>query len=72
MTLSLKYYNKSIGFPAEIIELSVYDIGCKISSDITDCNGFVSEGLISNLREIASDLEEQNKLNKEYLGRNNQ
>jgi len=44
-----------------IIEMTVEDMGCTITTDVTDLYGLVDENLIQNLRNIANELEEHNE-----------
>lgn len=48
---------------SKIIELTVTDWSgnSSITEDVTNLHGFVDEDFIRSLREIADDLEEQNK-----------
>jgi hypothetical protein len=45
-----------------IIELTVTDGGTTLTVDVTDLNSKVDENFIDSLRDIANDLEEQNRL----------
>lgn len=65
MEIEIRQVGKSMGRPAIFIELTVSCDGSTICTDITSLNGLVDENLIANLRDIADDLEEQNKLVKE-------
>jgi len=59
MDISLKYIG-GIG-PARIIELHIESETTLIKEDITDLDSKVNQDFIDNLREIADDLEYQNK-----------
>lgn len=62
MEISIRHIGSSAGHPARCIELTVNDYGNILVSDITDLKGRVDEDFIQNLRDIADELEEQNKL----------
>ena len=47
-----------------IVEMTIKDGGTTLITDIANTNGEVSEGLISNMREVAEDLESWNNLIK--------
>ena len=49
------------GSSSKIIELTVEGWGSAITEDITNSKGYVDEELISQLRNIADELEEQNQ-----------
>lgn len=63
MELTLKHYGSTGGSPSSLIELIIIGNYATIEEDITDRNGNVDVHLINSLREIADELEEQNKLN---------
>lgn len=66
MKLSLKHYGQSkIG--SSIIELTVESNGNTIVEDVVNSKGLVSETLIQDLRNIADELEEQNKIVNEAI-----
>ena len=46
---------------SSIIDVTVSYSGSTITADVTDLNGKVSKELIESLREVADELEEQNK-----------
>lgn len=69
MNLEIRNFGKSMSSPASIIELTVNGWGSQITESVTDLKGFVDISLINNLREIADDLEEQNKLMNEKLNK---
>ena len=62
MELSLKHYGNGGGRPSNIIELKITGDNAMIEEDITDRNSKVDENLIVVLRDIANELEEQNRL----------
>ena len=62
MELSLKHLGSHGGSPAVVIELTINGHSASITEDVTNLKGQVDESFISNLREIADELEEQNKL----------
>lgn len=61
MILSIKHINGGDFKPSSIIELTVESSGTVITEDVTNMNGSVDETLITSLREIADELEEQNQ-----------
>ena len=63
MDISIKWYWSSGWSPYKIIEM-VFDtwFWAIIRNDITNLKWFVDPNFISNLREIADELEEQNSL----------
>ena len=62
MELTLKHYGRTNNGASKIIEMTANYYGNKIVVDITNLKGRVDENLIMTLREIADELEEQNKL----------
>ena len=64
MEITLKHYGNSRTTPSKIIEITVKDWGgnSSITEDITNLKGKVDEDFIASLRNIADELEEQNKL----------
>ena len=62
MELSLKHYGNGGGSPSNIIELKITSNSATIEEDITDRNSEVDINLIRALRDIADELEEQNRL----------
>ena len=62
MELSLKHYGNSRTTPSTIIELIVESNGTTVTEDITNMKGHVKASLIQDLRDIADELEEQNRL----------
>ena len=66
MEIKIRQIGGSMGRPASIIELTVYENGSQIVSTVTNLKGIVDAELISNLRQIADDLEEQNTLISEF------
>ena len=62
MEITLRHYGAYGGNPSNIIEIIVNSTGASITEDITASSGKVDEKLIANLREVADELEEQNKL----------
>lgn len=61
MELKLRQIGSSMTKPASIIELVIESDNVRLSETITKLNGRVDENLITTLRQIADDLEEQNK-----------
>lgn len=64
MEILIKHYGKLAGKPSKIIELTCKDHNTQFTVDVTNLNGLVDVNLIENLRQIADELEEQNKLHK--------
>ena len=62
MNLEIKHYGRSGYNPSNIIELIIKSNNTIIVEDVTDRNSKVDENLINTLRDIADELEEQNKL----------
>ncbi len=62
MELSLKHYGNSRTTPSTIIELIVEINGNTLVEDVTNLKGHVNASLIQDLRNIADELEEQNRL----------
>ena len=62
MKISVNYFGSSNGSPANLIELVATDGSNIMVSDITDLHGRVDKELITELRAIADELEEQNEL----------
>jgi len=62
MKVSLRKYGGSSFKPHKLIELHVESSSAFIAEDITNLSGHVSADLISCLRDIADELEEQNRL----------
>ena len=46
-----------------IMEITVTTCNANIKEDVSNINGYISEDLIENLRDIANDFEEFNKIN---------
>lgn len=67
MKITIKRFGGSGITPATIIELTFKDGNTQFTSDVTDLNKKVDPCLIANLREIADELEEQNRLVEELL-----
>lgn len=65
MEISIKHFGGSRSTPAAIIELTFKDGNTQFTSDVTDLKKKVDPNLIANLREIADELEEQNRLVEE-------
>lgn len=61
----MKIYIRKIGgsslTPAKIIELLIKTNSIEITEDVTNLHGLVDENFIQDLRNIADELEEQNK-----------
>ena len=64
MTVEWKHIGSHGGSAASLIEVKVSDWNgnASISEDVTNIQGFVEIELIHNLRQLADDLEEQNRL----------
>jgi len=62
MELSLKHYGNSRTTPSTIIELIVEINGNTLVEGVTNLKGHVNASLIQDLRNIADELEEQNRL----------
>lgn len=67
MEISIKHFGGSEITPAAIIELTFKDGNTQFTSDVTDLRKKVDVNLIANLRQIADELEEQNRLVEELL-----
>ncbi len=68
MEVTIKHFGKSFNKPAKIIELTIQTNSTSITEDVTNLNSWVDENLIQNLRQIASELEEQNYLLTQQRG----
>jgi len=62
MDISIKHYGSSNGDPSKIIEMTAKYYGNIVTADITNIKGEVDVNLIMALRDIADELEEQNRL----------
>lgn len=62
MNFETKQIGSHGGRPATIIEVTVNGFDYSATEDVTDRNGKVDENLIMELRELADELEEQNRL----------
>ena len=65
MEILIKHYENSRTNPSKIIELTCKDYDNQFTVDVTDLKGLVNVNLIENLRQVADELEEQNRLVKE-------
>lgn len=65
MEISIRRIGGSGITPASFIELTVKSEYSEFTSDVTDLKKKVDPNLIANLREIADELEEQNRLVEE-------
>lgn len=67
MEISIRHIGHSLVKASNIIEMTVSDWGgnATITESITDLNGNVDENLIMTLRNIADELEDQNRLGAE-------
>jgi len=65
MEFNLKKHGGSAHRPHSFIQLTVSSSQGFITEDVTNLNGHVSADLIYQLRSIADELEEQNRLVKE-------
>lgn len=66
MEVSIKHYGNSRMRPSKIITMTVDCGDAKITEDITNLQGYVKQSLIEELRNIADELEEQNKMLDEF------
>lgn len=64
MDISLKHYGKLNGKPSKVIDITITANDMYYRCDITNLDGFVDDNFISNLRNIADELEAQNNLVK--------
>lgn len=71
MEISIRRFGGSGVTPASIIELTLKDGNNQVTADVTDLRKKVDVDLIANLRQIADELEEQNRLVDEQLKFNN-
>ena len=62
MEIIIKHYGNSRITPSKIIELTCIGDNTRFSVDVTNLKGLVDVRLIENLRQIADELENQNKL----------
>jgi len=62
MNIKLRKHGGSAHFPHTFIEMTVECSSGFITEDVTNLSGHVSADLISDLRNIANELEEQNRL----------
>lgn len=67
MEISIRRIGGSGSTPASFIELTVKDEHFEFTNDVTDLRKKVDVNLIANLRQIADELEEQNRLVEELL-----
>ena len=65
MEILVKHYGNSRTTPSKIIELTCKDYDTQFTVDVTNLKGLVDVNLIENLRQVADELEEQNRLVKE-------
>jgi hypothetical protein len=65
MRLSIKHIGSYGGNAAKLVELTIDLFNGTYTEDVTNLHGFVDEELISNLREIADELEEHNRKKNE-------
>lgn len=65
MELTLKHFGRTTNGASKIIEITIGSCGNKIVENITNLKNKVDENLITTLRDIADELEEQNKLIEE-------
>lgn len=65
MEILIKHYGNSRTAPSKIIELTCKDYDTQFTVDVTNLKGLVDVNLIQNLRQVADELEEQNRLAKE-------
>lgn len=62
MEFEIRQIGHTPGAPASIIELTVKGTNVRITEDITNMSGYVDPEVITTLRNIADELEEQNLL----------
>ena len=62
MEILIKHYGNSRTTPSKIIELTCQDFGTRFTTDVVNSKGLVDVNLIQNLRQVADELEEQNKM----------
>ena len=62
MEIIIKHYGSSRANPSKIIELTFKAHSAEITADVTNLKGLVDVNLIQDLRQIADELEEQNRL----------
>ena len=71
MEISIRRIGGSGITPASFIELTVKSEYSEFTTDVTDLRKKVDVDLIANLRQLADELEEQNRLVDEQLKFNN-
>lgn len=62
MELTIKHFGNSRTTPSKIIEITCSHNNAQFTADVTNLKGIVDVNLIQSLRDIADELEEQNKL----------
>jgi len=62
MEITLKHYGNGANSPSNIIEMIIKSKDTIIEEDITNRDSFVDDSLIMALRDIADELEENNRL----------
>jgi hypothetical protein len=62
MEIIIKHYGNSRITPSKIIELTCISYDTQFTADVTNLKGLVDVRLIENLRHVADELEEQNRL----------
>ncbi len=67
MEILIKHYGNSRLTPSNIIELTFKDYDAQFTVDVTNTKRLVDINLIENLRQVADELEEQNRLVEELL-----
>ena len=65
MEILIKHYGNSRTTYSKIIELTFKNYDTQFTIDVTNLKGLVDVNLIENLRQVADELEEQNRLVKE-------
>jgi GTP:adenosylcobinamide-phosphate guanylyltransferase len=61
MEILIKHYGNSRTSPSKTIELTFKSDESEFTVDVTNLKGLVDVNLIENLRQIADELEEQNR-----------
>jgi len=69
MNIKLKKYGGSAIRPHQFIEMTIESSQGIIVEDVTNLSGHISADLIADLRNIADELEEQNRLVSEQASK---
>ena len=70
MEILIKHYRNSRTNPSSLIELTFKDYDTEFTVDVTNMKGLVDVNLIENLRQVADELEEQNRSIQKILNNN--